>query len=73
MGALGPDGLPIPSFMEKAKFYTSLCFGTTSILAVFGFLFLIPFIVDPAISSLAADFDPEVCKLHRFKFSLVRK
>ncbi|KAF4525707.1 hypothetical protein B566_EDAN011499 [Ephemera danica] len=72
MGALGPDGLPVVSLMEKAKFYTSLCFGTTAILAVFGFLFLIPFIVDPAISSLAADFDPRAvtCVVSSFERAL---
>ncbi|XP_068086249.1 protein tipE [Anabrus simplex] len=45
--------------MEKAKFYTSLCMGTTAILSVFAFLFLIPFVVDPAISTIMSDFDPE--------------
>nr|CAH7735571.1 unnamed protein product [Callosobruchus chinensis] len=44
---------------EKAKFYTSLCLGTTAFLSVFAFLFLIPFIVDPAISSLMADYEAE--------------
>ncbi|XP_011309897.1 protein tipE [Fopius arisanus] len=48
----------IQSFVEKAKFYTSLCLGTTAILAVFGFLFLIPFVVEPAISTILADFSP---------------
>jgi len=59
-------------FREKAKFYTSLCFGTTAILAVFGFLFLIPFIVDPAISSLAADFDPTpvTCVISSFETAI---
>lgn len=32
--------------------------GTTAILSVFAFLFLIPFVVDPAISAITADFDP---------------
>ncbi|XP_044006611.1 protein tipE isoform X2 [Aphidius gifuensis] len=55
--------LPTPlaeglTFLQKAKFYTSLCLGTTAILAVFGFLFLIPFVVEPAISTILADFSP---------------
>lgn len=33
--------------------------GTTAILSVFAFLFLIPFVVDPAISTIVADYDPE--------------
>ncbi|XP_055373177.1 protein tipE isoform X2 [Condylostylus longicornis] len=48
----------IETFAEKAKFYTSLCMGTTAIVSVFAFLFLIPFVVDPAISTIIADFDP---------------
>ena len=48
----------VASLVEKAKFYTSLCLGTTAILAVFGFLFLIPFVVEPAISTILADFSP---------------
>lgn len=47
-----------PTLIEKAKFYTSLCLGTTAILAVFGFLFLIPFVVEPAITTILADFSP---------------
>lgn len=47
-----------PTFLEKVKFYTSLCMGTTAIVAVFAFLFLIPFVVDPAISTIISDYDP---------------
>ncbi|XP_018793160.1 PREDICTED: protein tipE isoform X1 [Bactrocera latifrons] len=50
--------LELESILEKAKFYTSLCLGTTAILSVFAFLFLIPFVVDPAISTIIADYDP---------------
>lgn len=45
------------SFVERAKFYTSLCLGTTAIISVFAFLFLIPFVVDPAISSILANYE----------------
>ncbi|KAL1131690.1 hypothetical protein AAG570_011303 [Ranatra chinensis] len=51
-------GVSVDALMEKAKFYTSLCLGTTAILSVFGFLFLIPFVVDPAISTILADYEP---------------
>lgn len=51
-------GVEVATLVEKAKFYTSLCLGTTAILAVFGFLFLIPFVVEPAISTILADFSP---------------
>lgn len=33
--------------------------GTTAILSVFAFLFLIPFVVDPAISVIVADYEQE--------------
>ncbi|CAG9803323.1 unnamed protein product [Chironomus riparius] len=49
----------IAQYIEKAKWYTSVGLGTTAILSVFAFLFLIPFVVDPAISALTADYDPE--------------
>ncbi|CAG9136713.1 hypothetical protein JYU34_004909 [Plutella xylostella] len=46
-------------FFERFKFYTSLCLGTSAILAVFAFLFLIPFVVEPAIQTILAEFVPE--------------
>ncbi|KAG5682942.1 hypothetical protein PVAND_012259 [Polypedilum vanderplanki] len=49
----------IAAYLEKAKWYTSVCLGTTAILSVFAFLFLIPFVVDPAISALTLDFQSE--------------
>ncbi|KAL5292414.1 hypothetical protein ACFFRR_011309 [Megaselia abdita] len=48
----------IETIAEKAKFYTSVGLGTTAILSAFAFLFLIPFVVDPAISTIVADYDP---------------
>lgn len=47
------------SIAETAKFYASICLGTIAFLSAFAFLFLIPFVVDPAISSLMADYEPE--------------
>ncbi|XP_074099353.1 tipE homolog 2 phospholipid transfer protein [Cotesia typhae] len=61
VGAGGATDLPaiqILTLLEKAKFYTSLFLGTMAILAVFGFLFLIPFVVEPAITTILADFSP---------------
>ncbi|XP_041982879.1 protein tipE isoform X2 [Aricia agestis] len=46
-------------FFERFKFYTSLTLGTVAILAVFAFLFLIPFVVEPAIQTILAEFVPE--------------
>lgn len=67
MGSMGLGGsLTGPAFrqasqmanlVERAKFYTSLCLGTTAIISVFAFLFLIPFVVDPAISSILANYE----------------
>lgn len=57
MGGVRP-AVEVASLVEKAKFYTSLCLGVTAILAVFAFLFLIPFVVEPAISTILADFSP---------------
>ncbi|XP_071449334.1 protein tipE-like isoform X3 [Hetaerina americana] len=56
-----PEALaePLVPLAEKAKFYASLCLGTTAILSAFAFLFLIPFVVDPAISTILSDFEPE--------------
>nr|XP_023013470.1 protein tipE [Leptinotarsa decemlineata] len=60
MSVLGEKSqLTLISIAETAKFYTSLCLGTTAFLSVFAFLFLIPFVVDPAITSLMADYEPD--------------
>lgn len=48
----------IQSLVEKAKFYTSLCLGTTACLSVFAFLFLVPFVIEPAITTILADYTP---------------
>lgn len=67
--SLSPKQSPIPpeisrreyflNLLETAKFYTSLCLGTTAFISVFAFLFLIPFVVDPAITTILADYEPE--------------
>lgn len=45
--------------------------GTTAILSVFAFLFLIPFVVDPAISAITADFDPGEWHICRWVFRIL--
>lgn len=45
--------------------------GTSAILSVFAFLFLIPFVVDPAISTIVADYDqmPVTCMVVDHKYA----
>ena len=58
----GPETM---SRLEEIKYYTSLFLGSTAIICVFTFLFLIPFILDPAISTMFHSFveDPVHCKV----------
>lgn len=53
--------------MEKCKYYTSLSLGTVCIVSAFAFLFLVPFVLDPAISTMLHDFvdEPVTCKVSR--------
>jgi hypothetical protein len=53
---MGKDSKEAKSRLEDIKYYTSLFLGTLSIVCVFGFLFLVPFVLDPAISTLMHDF-----------------
>ena len=48
-----------PSRLEQMKYYTSLFLGALAIVCVFGFLFLVPFVLDPAISTMMHQFVPE--------------
>ena len=59
------DEVPERSRLEDIKYYTSLFLGSTAIICVFAFLFLIPFILDPAISTMVHSFveDPVHCKV----------
>ena len=54
-----------PSKLEECKYYTSLTLGTLCIVSVFAFLFLVPFVLDPAISTMTHDFkeEPVTCKV----------
>jgi len=51
--------------LEDIKYYTSLFLGTLAICSLFAFLFLVPFILDPAISTMMHDFveKPVHCKV----------
>ena len=39
--------------LDKVKYYTSLILGFLCVVNVFIFLFLIPFVIDPAISTMS--------------------
>ena len=53
------------SKLENCKYYTSLALGTLCIVCIFAFLFLVPFVLDPAISTLMHEFveRPVTCKV----------
>ena len=53
------------SRIDDIKYYTSMFLGTVAINALFAFLFLVPFILDPAISTMMHDFveKPVHCKV----------
>lgn len=50
--------------LVRLKYYTTLTLGLTACLSCFVFFFMIPFVLDPSVSTLVADFVPEpvVCK-----------
>ena len=54
--------------LEDIKYYTSLFLGTIAIVSTFAFLFLVPFVLDPAISTMMHSFveDPVHCKVRSF-------
>ena len=60
-----------PSRLEDIKYYTSLFLGTVAIISVFAFLFLVPFVLDPAISTLMHKFvdDPVHCRVTRYELN----
>ena len=57
-----------PSRLEQIKYYTSLFLGALAIVCVFGFLFLVPFVLDPAISTMMHQFveAPVHCRVTRY-------
>jgi len=62
------DSKESKSRLEDIKYYTSLFLGTLCIVCVFGFLFLVPFVLDPAISTMMHEFieNPVHCKLTNY-------
>ena len=44
------------SRLDEIKYYTSMFLGALCIVCVFAFLFLVPFVLDPAISTLMHQF-----------------
>ncbi len=52
--------VPIPATLkEKLAFYTTAFFLLLGIFSAFGFLFLVPFIIEPAYTTIKMDFDEE--------------
>jgi len=62
------DSKESKSRLDDIKYYTSLFLGTLCIVCVFGFLFLVPFVLDPAISTMMHEFveDPVHCRLTNY-------
>jgi len=62
------DSKESKSRLEDIKYYTSLFLGTLCIVCVFGFLFLVPFVLDPAISTMMHEFvdSPVHCKMSAY-------
>lgn len=45
-----------PTFKEKALFYTTAFFVLLAIFSLFGFLFLVPFVIEPAFTTIFMEF-----------------
>lgn len=69
-----PD-LDKKSKLENFKYYTSLILGTLCIVSIFAFLFLVPFVLDPAISTLMHEFvdKPVTCRVESVKVRTGKK
>jgi len=61
--------------LENFKYYTSLVLGTLCIVSIFAFLFLVPFVLDPAISTLMHEFvdKPVTCRVESVKVKTGRQ
>merc|ERR1711971_25289 len=57
--------------LDDIKYYTSLLLGTFAIVSVFAFLFLVPFVLDPAISTMMHQFveRPVHCKVTSYELN----
>ena len=64
---MAEDEEPERTRLEDIKYYTSLFLGTLAICSLFAFLFLVPFILDPAISTMMHEFveKPVHCKVRK--------
>lgn len=51
------------TFPQKLLFYTTAFFILLGTFSLFAFLFLVPFVIDPAFTTIALDFDtrPALC------------
>ncbi|XP_030040685.1 protein tipE isoform X2 [Manduca sexta] len=47
-----------PTFLEKLLFYTTATFVLLAIFSLFAFLFLVPFVIEPAFTTIFMQFDP---------------
>ncbi|XP_042855400.1 protein tipE-like, partial [Penaeus japonicus] len=73
---LGPLAEPKKKvrWQDSLRFYLTAIFTLVACISSFAFLFLVPFVIDPAFSTIFADFDPEpvicVTKESEFFFGL---
>ncbi|XP_047469188.1 protein tipE-like, partial [Penaeus chinensis] len=73
---LGPLAEPKKKtkWQDTLRFYLTAIFTLVACISSFAFLFLVPFVIDPAFSTIFADFDPEpvvcVTKESEFFFGL---
>ena len=60
---MGDEAEDQRTFKEKALFYTTATFVLLAIFSLFAFLFLVPFVIDPAFTTIFMQFDihPAVC------------
>lgn len=47
-----------PTFLEKLLFYTTASFVLLAIFSLFAFLFLVPFVIEPAFTTIFMQFEP---------------
>jgi len=51
--------VPIQTLAEKCLFYVTAFFILLAVFSLFAFLFLVPFVIDPAFTTIFMEFDPE--------------
>ncbi|XP_076036763.1 protein tipE-like isoform X2 [Oratosquilla oratoria] len=50
---------PEPTFLDTLRFYLTAFFTLLACFSSFAFLFLVPFVIDPAFATILANFNPE--------------